>query len=272
MHEKIKISIITVCYNAVKEIEKTVSSVKKQTYDNIEYLIKDGNSSDGTYELLCQLNQDSKFEIIRGEDRGIYDAMNIAAGKVSGDYIFFLNAGDIFANNRVVEKIVEFAICHKDADIIFGNMIRLDKKGKKHYRTYPAICSKKMYFLSGDCICHQVIFAKRESLIRRPFLLDFKVCADREWMLALIQTKKCFAHIDLWISQCEEEGYSTRNQRSYEREVKHCIDKYFNKIEYMFYIVICYIKQNRMMCDILKKMGIIFFSKNEARSVESENN
>lgn len=263
MSKKIKISIITVCYNAAKEIEKTVLSVKKQTYDDIEYLIKDGDSSDGTYELLCELNQGGKFRIIRGEDRGIYDAMNIAVRKVTGDYIFFLNAGDIFVNNCVVEKFVEFAKYHKDADVIFGNVIRLDKEGKKHYRTYPAICSKKIYFLSGDCICHQVIFAKRESLLKRPFLLDFRVCADREWMLALVQTKKCFAHIDLWISQCEEEGYSTCNQLIYEREVKKCIDKYFNKIEYMFYIVMCYIKQNRRMCNMLKKMEIIFFSKME---------
>src|SRR5690606_38456206 len=109
-------SVITVVYNHVRDIERTLLSVLGQTYPNIEYIIVDGASTDGTLDILK--NYESRFaKLISERDQGIYDAMNKGLHHATGDYVLFMNAGDEIYSNDTVSKI----FAHEpDADIYYG--------------------------------------------------------------------------------------------------------------------------------------------------------
>ena len=99
-----KVSVITICYNAINDIEKTILSVINQSYGNKEYIIIDGGSSDGTVDVIKKYeSRISKW--VSEPDKGIYDAINKGIRKASGDWINCMNAGDTFYNNRVLENI-----------------------------------------------------------------------------------------------------------------------------------------------------------------------
>ena len=115
------VSIVTVCYNAVGVIEKTVTSVLNQTYKKIEYIVVDGASSDGTIEILN--NYRSHISTLVSEpDKGIYDAMNKAIDMVSGEWILFLNAGDSFVDNNVLSHVFQREGLEKYS-VIYGDTI-----------------------------------------------------------------------------------------------------------------------------------------------------
>lgn len=101
--ENLKISIITVSYNAAKTIEQTIQSVVNQTYDNIEYIIIDGGSTDGTVDIIKKY-EDKIAYWVSEPDKGIYDAMNKGILKASGEYIYFLGADDWLYNESVMER------------------------------------------------------------------------------------------------------------------------------------------------------------------------
>jgi len=126
-----KLTVATVCFNAEKTIEETIKSVLAQTYQNIEYLIIDGKSTDRTLELIGKYQTDSRVRVISERDSGLYDAMNKAASVCSGEYILYMNSGDLFADRRVLAAVVPCL----DSDIIYGNVIRIRQDGK-HLEKY----------------------------------------------------------------------------------------------------------------------------------------
>ena len=97
------ISVITVCYNVASTIEKTMLSVLNQTYKNLEYIIIDGNSTDGTVDIIKKYAERLTFWISE-PDKGIYDAMNKGIVKATGKFLIFMNAGDQFLNEKVLSK------------------------------------------------------------------------------------------------------------------------------------------------------------------------
>ena len=101
-----KISIITVVFNNKVGLEATIQSVINQTYNDIEYIIIDGGSEDGTKEILEQYSSNINYWVSEN-DNGIYHAMNKGAAKASGSYLLFLNAADVLADNKVIEKVVD---------------------------------------------------------------------------------------------------------------------------------------------------------------------
>ena len=123
------ISIVTVCYNAADEIENTIQSVLNQTYENLEYIIIDGASTDGTIEIIKEY-KDKIACFISEPDKGIYDAMNKGISMATGDWICFLNAGDIFAFNNSLSKAITSSD-NNNVDIIYGDSIEITSEFSK---------------------------------------------------------------------------------------------------------------------------------------------
>jgi glycosyltransferase involved in cell wall biosynthesis len=103
----LKISIITVCYNSAKTIERTFQSVRKQTYSNIEYIVIDGNSIDNTLKII-ENYKDIITKVISEPDKGLYDAMNKGIKLAKGDIIGILNSDDVFYSNKTLEEVAFF--------------------------------------------------------------------------------------------------------------------------------------------------------------------
>ena len=157
VHEKIPVTIITICYNIKNEIERTCESIVNQTWQDFEWIVVDGGSTDGTVDVLKKY-QDRMSVFISEKDKGIYNAMNKGIKRARGEWLNFMNGGDCFAANDVLEKV--FKGKEYEADVLYGSakMIYLD--GSIYISTYPDKLSKK-YFYHGN-INHQATFIKRE--------------------------------------------------------------------------------------------------------------
>ena len=173
-----KISIITVCYNSVSTIEKTIQSVALQTYKNIEYIIIDGNSTDATVAVIKKY--DSVIDKwISEPDKGLYDAMNKGIDLATGDLVGILNSDDTFATGIVLEEIANF---HKNntIDASVGNIVQHNTEGKI-VRRYSAANWRPEKLKIGFMPAHPAIFFK-QYLFKKygMYQLDFTIGADYE--------------------------------------------------------------------------------------------
>ena len=167
---KPKVTIVTVCYNAERDIEATLLSVTGQTYTNIEYLIIDGGSTDHTCDIIQKYSERTDY-FISEPDRGVYDAMNKAVAIAKGEWILFMNSGDTFFSNDTVSVVFD-RIVDDDTGVIFGDTVFAE--GDKHtiirygdMRTHSVMPS-----------CHQSIFCRTCLLRKYPFNLKYKFASD----------------------------------------------------------------------------------------------
>ena len=237
-------------------MEETIKSVLSQTYQNFEYVIKDGVSSDRTVDIARRLTDgDNRAMIIQGKDTGIYDAMNIAVLQASGEYVLFLNAGDKFCDENVLSEIAK-RMHDKSADVYYGNMIQVDivdGSRKKTKRIYNQNSVKWLQYAIGRCICHQVIFARKELLLEKVFDIKLSVCADREWQMCCLKKGYCCMHFLIVVSEVLADGYSKNNEHVLEKEVRICIWKHCRN--YLFlYDSIMFLKKNLWVKKILQKL------------------
>lgn len=193
------ISVVSVCYNAVEDLEKTINSVKQQSYDNIEYIIVDGGSQDGTVDLIRR-NGANISKWISEPDRGIYDAMNKGIVLSTGDWICFMNAGDVFANNDVLESIFSHHI-PDDTGVIYGDVV-LD------YAPYGKVY-KRMNNLQGReqaiGICHQATLTRAALLKETNYDLSYRIFADMNFFYTVWKRGVLFTYIP--VAMAIFEGY-----------------------------------------------------------------
>lgn len=173
-----KISIITVCYNSEKTIEKTLQSVKSQQYQNIEYIVIDGNSTDKTLEIINNY-RGIVDKLISEPDKGLYDAMNKGIKLATGDIIGILNSDDIFNSEKVLEEVVSF---HKQNSIeaSVGNIVQFNESGNI-VRKYSAKNWNPEKLKIGFMPAHPAIFFNRNLFEKfGSYHLDFIIGADYE--------------------------------------------------------------------------------------------
>lgn len=256
-----KFTIITVCYNAEKYIKETIESVLKQNFQDYEYIIKDGKSKDSTLTIIhSMVEENDRFHVVSDTDQGIYDAMNQAVSLAKGEYVIFLNAGDCLTDNCMLKNVNEF-IQKKPVDVAYGNILQIGNNGER-LRKYGQICSKKWYFLSGDCICHQAMFARTELLREKPFDTRYIVCADKEWQLYHISRKRKFSAMNFTVASILQEGFSADHVQDFERETLQILKRYSRSIVWI-YKCVDWMKHNTLGRKILRKVESFFLISNK---------
>ena len=181
-----KFSIVTISFNSVKSIEKTILSVLSQSYSNFEYIIIDGGSSDGTLDIIKKYS--NKLRYISESDKGIYDAFNKGIVVSKGEYICFINTGDYY-NLNYLEKI---AIELKNFEVISSNIILIGNSYKVLKPTYPHCNFGRQPFLHPSLVVKRDLFKTIGN-----FNIQFKVFGDFEWMIRLLQYKFTYKYIDI---------------------------------------------------------------------------
>lgn len=177
-----KISIVTVSYNAADEIEPTLRSVAAQTHSDIEYLVIDGASTDGTLDLVDRYR--SRVDVLVSEpDRGIYDAMNKALRLAKGEAVIFMNAGDYFYSPYVVELASDLLDRAPEVDVLYGGIEVRYPNG--HVTEFmPPDAGEALDFLICGSLPHQGTFARRSAFARSGlFDTRYRSHADYDWFL-----------------------------------------------------------------------------------------
>lgn len=201
-----KISVVTVTWNAASMLLSTLESVASQTYDDIEYIVVDGASSDNTVEVLE--NSQNVTNWISEPDRGIYDAMNKGALMATGEWILFLNAGDRFASPDVVEKLMNGLKSCPDADVVYGDVIRSSEAEGLHEEKVASDCFKNHRLP----FCHQSVMCRRSLLLKHPFDISHRYSSDFKFFKILNKEGRKFVHLHFPVALFDVSGISTRNR------------------------------------------------------------
>lgn len=185
-----KVSIITVCFNSENTIEDTIKSVVNQTYENIEYLVIDGGSTDKTIDIINKYKENISV-LISEKDNGIYDAINKGIKLASGDIIANLNSDDFYIDNEVISDVVA-TFNEAKTDLLYADLYYVDTKDtSKIIRYWKSKSYKEGLFLKGWMPPHPTFFVKKEVYQNYGmFNLEFKSAADYEIMLRFIHRYK----------------------------------------------------------------------------------
>lgn len=207
-----KISIITVCYNSEATIENTIRSVVSQSYQDIEYIVIDGESSDKTLDIVKRY-EDKIAKIISEPDQGIYDAMNKGIKVATGDVIGILNSDDYYIGDDVVSKIAK-AFKENSPDLIFADLayVTTDNQNKiLRYYSAKRFVPKKLK--QGIMPPHPTLYVKKEVYEKYGnYSLDFKIASDYEMFVRLLLVKKLsYFYMNNCIIKMTVGGVSTNN-------------------------------------------------------------
>lgn len=208
------VSIITVTYNAGDTIVSTMISVGNQTASDYEHIIMDGASKDDTLSRI-NASKTEKTRVFSSEDNGIYDAMNKALGKARGKYVLFLNSGDRFASDKVLQTLIQIAVQNDSPGIIYGQTDIIDSTGKvvghRHLKAPEKLTLDS--FKSGMVVCHQAFMVlKKIAPLYSPI---YRFSADYEWCIRCLQHSRTNIYAgDEPLIHYLNEGLTTRNHRA----------------------------------------------------------
>jgi len=229
------ITIITVVWNGEQTIEQTILSILNQDYPHIEYIIVDGGSTDKTLEIITKY-KNSIDNWISEPDKGIYDAMNKGVSLATGDWVNFMNAGDVFASKNVCSLVAE-KISLTGCDVIYGDMIAKDLESD----TEILVKSKPVSQIwKGMVFSHQSSFVKRSDLLETPFDLNYKIASDYNQVLSFYTEKKQFLHIPVVLARVTIGGLSYSNYKTYIERIKaiHKLRPFSLKILHSIFLLI----------------------------------
>ena len=184
-------TIITCTYNAAKYIDRTLESVRGQSYPHIEHFIIDGVSSDDTVKKAQTYAYDSRYPVIvKSEpDNGLYDAMNKGIQLAKGNYIIFLNAGDVFYEEDTLTNIAEQLKGKPLPGVIYGDTDIVDENGNfiRKRRLAPPERLTWKSFKQGMLVCHQSFYARTDIAKQVPYNLCYKYSADVDWCIRIMK-------------------------------------------------------------------------------------
>lgn len=225
----IKITIITVCFNSVDTIEETIKSVIDQTYNNIEYIIIDGGSTDGTIDIIKKYADRIAYWVSE-PDKGIYDAMNKGIEAATGDYVLFLGADDTLYEKDLLNKVAYIIAGGKRNIVYYGDVI-FRPSGKRYMGKFSK------WTLIKHNICHQAIFYPSIILKKHPYNMRYKTYADYYENILLWGKGVDFFYLSAVISNFNTTGFSGGGDKMFDSEKGQIIKHHLGVTEYIYYLL-----------------------------------
>ena len=222
-----KISIITVCYNNEVGLKKTIDSVINQTYNNIEYIIIDGGSKDGTVSLVTEYQKRFPIIFISEADEGIYDAMNKGVKISSGEWLNFMNAGDTFYSKNSIDQVVPFL--KDEFDIIYGNTEII----YKNFKTIKDEPRPEKLWLGR--IPHQSSFIKSSTMKKYGYNKNNKIVADLEFFMSVYYNNGKIKKINQTISSFAKDGITEKMGERVIKDAYKTVKKFKSSLVVDFY-------------------------------------
>ncbi|WP_061235566.1 glycosyltransferase family 2 protein [Leptospira weilii] len=256
IEKKPKISIVTINLNNLEGLRRTLESVRFQTYVNYELIIIDGGSTDGSLDCL-KSNQDLIRKFISEKDEGIYNAQNKGVTLAKGEYLVFLNAGDVFLEKNVLYEISKFL--EQGIDLVYGDILIYLEDGRIVERKYP---DKLDYFYwSVKSLCHQAVFIRKDLFdLYGYYNEEYSFAADFEffhrfWFKKNIKIK----HAPVFVTLYDLNGVSAqlKNRKRIADEYRKIKRKYFPMWAYIVYRVNSYLLEklaNTVIWDLAFKI------------------
>jgi glycosyltransferase involved in cell wall biosynthesis len=214
------ISVVTVVYNGGRYLEQTILSIINQTYENIEYIIVDGGSSDGTLDIIRKYDDRIDYWVSE-PDKGIYDAMNKGINLARGELIGLLNADDYYEPDAA-EAIVDTYRADPCQQVLYGNTFFLQEALNLRYKSYAS-----MKYWRGMCFSHQAMFVHRDIYRSLgPYDTGLRIAADYDFVVKAATKGICFTPVDAFLVNYRNTGLSAQNQISSMREGRRVLRKY----------------------------------------------
>ena len=228
----IKFTIVTCTFNAEHELQRTLDSVFRQSYADVEHLILDGLSRDRSVEMAQTYKQRSdeartghEVVVCSERDSGLYDAMNKGIARATGDYIVFLNAGDTFPSEATLEHIAH-SIGDGEAlpGVIYGDTDIVNDEGRflRHRRLQPPAKLTWRSFRNGMLVCHQAFYALTTLAKDNPYNLNYRFSADVDWCIRVMKEAErrhlMLKNVDEVVVNYLDGGMTEKNHRASLRE------------------------------------------------------
>lgn len=234
-------SIITCTYNAESVLQRTLDSVLEQTYSHVEHIIVDGASIDATLNMVEAYRQKSDAEDwchevrVKSEpDRGLYDAMNKGIQRATGQYVLFLNAGDVFPSADTLELVAEsVGEGEEPPAVLYGDTDVVDNDGHflRHRRLSPPRRLTWRSFMKGMLVCHQAFYARTDLAKVTPYDLHYRFSADVDWCIRIMRLARRrrlpMRNVGAVVVNFLDGGMTTTNHRASLKERFHVMAHHY---------------------------------------------
>jgi len=228
-----KVSIITITFNPGELFDRTAKSILSQSSTDFEFLVVDGNSNDDTIEIVKQYVPTFKekgipLRWVSEPDNGIYDAMNKGLRLAAGDYVWFVNAGDILSEQNTLEAIIQSISSEKnEPDFIYGETLIVDSNGKvmgeRRLKAPKKLTWKS--FRMGMLVCHQSMLVKRA--LAPEYDLTYHYSGDFDWTIRCLKRAEGIHHTNLVLSHFLDGGVSKKKMKASLKERFNIMAKYY---------------------------------------------
>lgn len=246
----IRITYVTITYNAAKVLKRTLDSVLSQDYPNIVHLIIDGASTDDTLKLVDDYIARSnaaenghQVQVTSEPDKGIYDAMNKGLRSLDGDYVCYLNAGDFLPSPDTVSRIITSISSHLSTSnsplpaVLYGDTDIVDGEGRflHHRRLAPPENLTWKSFKQGMLICHQAFYARTDFAIATPYDMQYRYSADVDWCIRVMKAAEKenvpLLNLNMVVANYTEEGQTTLHHRESLWERYRVMEHHYGRVQ-----------------------------------------
>ena len=241
----IRITYVTITYNAAKVLQRTLDSVLAQDYPNIEHLIIDGASTDDTLKIVDDYIARSnaaenghQIQVSSEPDKGIYDAMNKGLRSMTGDYVCYLNAGDFLPTTDTASRIAQQVEASGNTPaVLYGDTDIVDGEGQflHHRRLAPPENLTWKSFRQGMLVCHQAFYARTDFAIATPYDMQYRYSADVDWcirvMKAAANENVPMLNLHMVVANYTQEGQTTLHHRESLWERYRVMEHHYGRVQ-----------------------------------------